>query len=128
MDILEFVLGVGVAFLSHEGGHEIAGRGDVDWRGSKWYCSAPCGGQRIAAAGYYSQIVVSETVARVFDEAEYKSFRQGIRAFNVVQPMLHVMGRDGDLDNFGESDRRRMRGVLLVFSVYSAIQFLKESN
>lgn len=125
MDTLEFIFGIGVAFLSHESGHEIAGRGEVDWRGTEWHCSAPCDGQRIAAAGYYSQIAVSEAIARVFDEVEYESFRQGIRAFNVVQPMLHVMGRDGDLDNFDEPGRRRMRGVLLVFSAYSAVQFFK---
>lgn len=104
MDTLEFIFGIGVAFLSHEGGHEIAGRGDVDWRGTEWHCSAPCDGQRIAAAGYYSQIAVSEAVARVFEEAEH---------------------RDGDIDNFDEPARRRMRGVLLVFSAYSAVQLFK---
>lgn len=125
-DVVWFGLGVVVPIVAHEAGHELKGGDSVDWEGTEWACNRPCNGSAIAAAGFYSEIAVTEILARTFDAPEDRAFRLGMRLSAGAHMLLRASGQNPDFDNFEGSRRHRMRTLVGAAAVFNLLQFSME--
>ena len=110
-----FALGLISPIVAHEAGHQIAGGGDIRWHGTEWRCVRPCNAQRIAAAGFISEIAFTEFSNRW---VENQAFNNGANLSTSLHLLSYAIRGTGDLDNFSHGRKNSLRAALMVASGY----------
>lgn len=125
-DTAAFAVGAAVPLIAHEAGHQMLGGKDIAWDGTAWRCVSDCNQSRIAGGGFVSEIVVSEAVARAFDEPRYRAFRLGVRTSAGLHLLTYALRNDRDFENFSKSDRKKARAIAAVAGLFSLFQIKGE--
>jgi len=115
LDLGPFLAGFASPLMAHETGHQIVGGEDIKWHGAKWRCVRPCNAARISAGGFVSEIAFTEFSNRFIESA---SFNKGANLSTALHTLSYAARSGGDTANFTPTDRRRMRALLLVSSIY----------
>ena len=110
-----FALGLISPIVAHEAGHQIAGGGDIRWHGTEWRCIRPCNAQRIAAAGFISEIAFTEFSNRW---VENQAFNNGANLSTSLHLLSYAIRGTGDLDNFSHGRKNSLRAALMIASGY----------